>query len=359
MATANHDLFGVAGTCASEGASFARPEPAASDDTPAAVREVASQVTHSLDLGLPVLIACDPSLEGVLAATGITYLARAHEGEFRLVTNCHLQPRLGEEVVMAPSTAEPGTIDFARRVLEGFCRHVSARCTHLKPGKCPSSCSSVAVSRLVYACASDDPSMPQAVGRYLRLGFSVGPRVLEMIADERVAAFNDLARSVVGECEHTRQFVRFSHMSDGSFIASFAPKADTIPLVAPHFAQRMGTERFCLVDPSHLVAAFHEEGSRTCSIVRLDRELAQSIGSRRDLADDELYVRAMWQRFYRGTTTPGRDRSQRGYDLRVSWMPKRFWAGLSELDESLTGATPSVPERYQGSKRIAASSHSA
>jgi 5,10-methylene-tetrahydrofolate dehydrogenase/methenyl tetrahydrofolate cyclohydrolase len=45
MATANHDLFGVAGTCASEGASLARPEPAASDDTPAAVREVASWIS--------------------------------------------------------------------------------------------------------------------------------------------------------------------------------------------------------------------------------------------------------------------------------------------------------------------------
>ena len=43
------------------------------------------------------------------------------------------------------------------------------------------------------------------------------------------------------------------------------------------------------------------------------------VTTRTDFADDEPYVRAMWQRFYVGTTTPGRDRSQRGYDLRTKW----------------------------------------
>lgn len=189
--------------------------------------------------------------------------------------------------------------------------------------------------------------MPEIVHRYLRLGFSVGPRVREMIADPRVAAFDGLARYVLNECEHTRQFVRFSHMSDGSYVASFSPKANTIPLTASHFAARMGTERFCLVDPMHQVAAFHEEGHKTCTLVSLDARLAQSLTNRHDLADDEPYVRAMWQRFYRGTGIPGRGRAERGYDLRMHWMPKRLWNGLSELDEPTEPAHLVIPNRYR------------
>jgi probable DNA metabolism protein len=190
--------------------------------------------------------------------------------------------------------------------------------------------------------------MPEIAYRYLRLGFSAGAKVRTMIADPRVAAFHDLARSVLSECEHTRQFVRFSHMADGSYVASFSPKANTVPLTSSHFAARMGTERFCLVDPRHGVAAFHEAGQHGCEIALLDKALAADLAGRRDFADDEAYVRAMWQRFYAQTTTPGRDRSQRGYDLRMKWMPQRLWGGLTELDE-LQGEPERVPARYQSS----------
>lgn len=298
-----------------------------------------------------MLLACDATMEGVLAATGIAYLAHAQEGQLRLASAQGAQPRLGELVVQAPSAREDAMVDFARRVLQGFANKVVSRCKRRRHGVCAANCSQACVQRLVYATSSDDPAMPDAVYQYLRLGFTVGGRVRELIAEPRVVAFNDLSRQVLCECERTRQFVRFSHLSDGSFVASFSPTANTVPLVAQHFADRMGTERFCLVDPRHNMAAFHEAGERRCRVVSLDGPLAQQIASRNDLASDEAYVRAMWQRFYRGTSLPGRDRSQRGYDLRVSWMPLRLWDGLTELGISDTAALP-IPERYGGSSTL-------
>ena len=41
---------------------------------------------------------------------------------------------------------------------------------------------------------------------------------------------------------------------------------------------------------------------------------------------------------------PGRGASQRGYDLRASWMPKRLWKNLTELVPELTSRGP---ERYR------------
>ena len=298
------------------------------------------------------MLSCDTTLEGVLAATGVTYLSHAREGQVRLAGSTMLQPQLGEEVVSLPGATDDGTVAFARRVLVGFSQHVTSGCRRRqKTGSCPASCDNACVRRLVFSTASDDPAMPEIVYRYLRLGFSEGPRVRRLIADPRVAAFDGLARYVLNECEHTRQFVRFAHMSDDSFAASFSPKANTIPLVASHFAARMGTERFCLVDPAHRVAAFHQPGQRGCTLTLLDGKLARRLAERDDFADDERYVRVMWQRFYQGTTIPGRGRNQRGYDLRMHWMPKRLWDGLTELDPNeQPPQAPSLvaPARYAG-----------
>ena len=295
-------------------------------------------------------MACEPTLEGVLVATGLSYLAHAMPDRIRLASCHHLQAQLGEEVVEVGSSSE-GEVAFGRRVLAGFSRRVTQGCRRRrKTGGCSADCDNACVRRLVIAAASDDESMPDVVYRYLRLGFDVGPKVRNLIADPRVAAFNDIARYVLGECEHTQQFVRFSHMSDGSYFATFSPNANTIPFTAAHFAARMGPQRFCLVDPKHCIAAFHGEGERRCTITLLDRRLANELASRNDIADDEHYVREMWRRFYGGTTTPGRERSQRGYDLRASWMPLRLWAGLTELEPSgVEGDVPLlIPDRYAG-----------
>ncbi len=294
------------------------------------------------------MLACDASLEGVLEATGISYLAHVTEGNLRLAANNALQLQLGESLVEAPSARLDEVVTFSRRVMRGFARKTTASCRRKKNGICPQSCNNACLARLVYATASDDPCMPETVYRYLRLGFAKGPHIREMLVEPRVVQFNDLARYVAGECEHTRQFVRFSHRADGSFVASFSSKANTIPLVANHFATRMLTEKFCLVDPKHHVAAFHEAGERQCVLSRLDGALANSLASSSDLADDEAYVRAMWQSFYRGTALPGRGKDQRGYDLRTSWMPQRLWDGLTELAPLQEAA--SVPARYAENK---------
>ena len=315
---------------------------------PEPIEACASCVREAIAKGSPVVLACDANLEGVLAATGITYLVHAREGQVRLASAIALQPQLGEAVVKLPSSTNEATVAFAQRVLTGFSAHVTGGCHKRKSNGCPTNCDNACVRRLILATASDDSSMPEVIHRYLRLGFAEGPRTKELIADPRVVAFDDLARYVLGECEHARQFVRFSHMSDGSFAASFSPKANVLPLVAPHFSARMGTERFCLVDPKHGVAAFHNPGQRACTLTLIDGALARHLAEWDDFADDERYVRAMWQRFYQGTGIPGRDKSQRGYDLRLHWMPKRLWDGLSELDPT-EDSLPAAPARYVGS----------
>ncbi|MGI6231113.1 MAG: TIGR03915 family putative DNA repair protein [Tractidigestivibacter sp.] len=268
-------------------------------------------------------------MEGVLSAVGVTYLAHADPARVRLARQDCFQPMLGEEAVDMGPAIDDGALGLAQRVLKGAKAHGAS------------------TYHLMLACAADDESMPEVVHRYLRLAFARGKEVRWLVSDPTVVAFTDLARRVSGEVEHTKQFVRFSHLSDGSWAATFSPKDNTIPLTAGHFVRRMTEERFCIIDPRHHVAAFHREKSKQSTLVTLDDELAEQLSGRNDLADDERYVRAMWKRVYDGLSFEGRGIEGRGYDLRMHFMPKRFWEGLPELDPSTDNPGTYVPERYR------------
>lgn len=293
--------------------------------------ESAGALREALAVPGAIVMPCDASPEGVLAAVGVTYLAHMRpDAPVRLARGGTCQPMLGERVVGCPAASSDDAVALARRVLAGVRRSSGGE----------------AARRVVLACAADDGDMPEAVHRYVRLCFARGRNLPP--ADPRVLCLDDLARTVSNEVEKTRQFVRFSHVADGSWLAVFRPAANTVPLVGTHFAERMGTERFCLLDPIRGVAALHEAGRRHCETVRVDSQLAARIERDCRLATDEPYVRALWKRLYDGLTLDGRGAYERGYDLRTHWMPKRLWEGLTELDPRSADPGSHVPDRYAG-----------
>lgn len=301
---------------------------------PSAVGEAVRSLQEALSHAISCAVACEPTAEGILSGVGTLYLAHADPARVRLVGRDSCQPRLGEQLVSGPSCAADETVALAQRVLSGFEHHVSEGCPRARAGRCPRGCTGSCVRRVLYACASSTETAPEVVHRYLRLAFERGGVVRSALQDPRVADLHALSLSVSGECERTRQFVRFSRQEDGSFAATFSPRDDTIPLTSGYFAARLLDDRFFVLDPVHLVAAFHLPGRRDCGLVRLDAAEAAALAARRSDAPEEAYVEALWRRFYECVALPGRDRSQRGYDLRTSWVPKRFWAGLPELAET-------------------------
>jgi probable DNA metabolism protein len=262
-------------------------------------------------------MCCERATESVLAAVGVTYLAHAEPHRVRLVATDAAQVRIGEKTVAFGDEGDASVVTLAKRVYAGFEKKCGITCAR----------------RVVLACASDESGMPEVVHRYLRLGFSEGKRLYEDVTSPEALAFAKLVQRVSSECEHTHQFVRFARLPDGTFVSVFEPNENTLPLVGTHFARRMREERFVVVDPRHLLAIFHEPGDMACSVVGLDAETAATLASRVDEADErERLVQALWRRFYRAMELPGRGVASRGYDLRASWMPKRFWHGLPELD---------------------------
>ena len=210
--------------------------------TGSAVERATAEVFAALAGGATVAVCCERTTESVLAAVGVTYLAHAEPHRVRLVATDEAQVRIGEKIVTFEDGDDDSVVALAKRVFTGFEKR----------------CGTICARRVVLACASDESGMPEIVHRYLRLGFSEGKRLYEDVAAPEALAFAKLAQRVSSECEHTRQFVRFARLPDGTFVSVFEPNENTLPLVGTHFARRMREDRFVVVDPGHLVAIFHE-----------------------------------------------------------------------------------------------------
>lgn len=270
------------------------------------------------------------SMEGVLGGIALTYLAHSDPSSTRICDQEALQPGLLERVVLVPEACGEGLVPLARRVWQSLGQRCGSGCTN----------------RILYACASDDPEMPQIVNQYVRLSFSLGRDVTSSLAHADVLAVDALARQVSSECEKTRQFARFTHLSGDGWFCTLSPRANTLPLCAQHFSRRMRGDRFCMLDPVHGIAVFHEEGERSARVARLDAGMARQMReAASDVNAEEQRFQEMWATFYRSMELPGRDVSSRGYDLRMRFMPKRLWDSLPELAE-----TPSSPYAGWASK---------
>ncbi|MCI2173372.1 MAG: DUF4130 domain-containing protein [Atopobiaceae bacterium] len=292
---------------------------------------------------------CEASAEGVLAATGVMYLAHVDPAHVRVEGMGCCQPRLGEA-----SLAVETDVALAKRVYTGLERTVARGCRRSNGVGCPGGCTGACARKVLLACTSEDARMPDEVMRYVRLGFEVGPRLSTLGADPVVAPVDQLAKSSANEAERLRQFARFSHMADGSFLAIARPKAAVLPFAAGYFTARLACERFCLVDVRHAQALVHEAQGRSAIVglpaADVDRLASMDLaGADGDLAaHDERYVRAMWKGFYDAMALPGRDASHRGYDLRKQFMPERLWGGLPELDPRSGETGGYVPPAYGG-----------
>jgi probable DNA metabolism protein len=290
--------------------------------------------------GIPVALGVPRSMEGVLGGIALTYLAHSDPSSTRICDHEALQPKLLERVLLVTEESEGDLVPLARRVWQSLGQRCGSGCTN----------------RILYACASDDPGMPQVVNRYVRLSFSLGTNVTSSLAHADVLAVDALARQVSSECEKTRQFARFSHLPSGGWFCSLSPKANTLPLCAQHFSRRMRGDRFCMLDPIHGIAVFHEEGDRSARVARLDAGMArQAREAASDVDTEERRFQEMWATFYRSMELPGRDATDRGYDLRARFMPKRLWDSLPELAEAPSSpfaGWASKPQGAVGQQRI-------
>lgn len=162
------------------------------------------------------------------------------------------------------------------------------------------------------------PKKGQLILDFLRLGFSKGGSVVNMLADQTVCELTQAVRHLGNEAHLLKGFVRFSEAND-ALTAQIEPKNIVLPLLAPHFAARLKRENFLIHDKTHSMALIHKPG--TMGIVPAEQFVMPKPGQ------EELRFRALWRLFYDTIEVEGRHNPR----TRMGHMPKRYWRCMTEF----------------------------
>jgi probable DNA metabolism protein len=157
---------------------------------------------------------------------------------------------------------------------------------------------------------------------FARAVFTDGAAVLERLADPLVASLLKAEKHLLAEANHLMGFVRFIETETG-LISSIGPKNFALPLIAPHFADRLNGEAFLIYDKTHGAALVHEPGKPWFIGMMQPPE--------ERITDEENRIQALWRQFYR---TIG---IQERYNpvCRRGHMPRRYWPYMTEMREYL------------------------
>lgn len=108
-----------------------------------------------------------------------------------------------------------------------------------------------------YAALSEPPDKADAIYRFLVLAFRHGAKIVSMLGLPEVQSVFALRRKVGNEAHYFKEFIRFSDTGAGTLFGKIHPKCNVLPLVAPHFSDRMPSENWVLLDETRNLAVIH------------------------------------------------------------------------------------------------------
>ncbi|MCL2545115.1 MAG: TIGR03915 family putative DNA repair protein [Clostridia bacterium] len=244
----------------------------------------------------------DGSLDGLLCCVFEAY--RRKEEPLSIVAGGAVQLALDARVRDIASDPER-----ASRVQQGILRHIGPE----------------AFARVQQAALSADPSAARVALAYVRLGFAVGPRIDQRLADPAVHAMNKLLRQVGWEAHRYIQFLRFAELEGGVYFAEMEPEHDVLVLVMPHFADRFGQQPFIIHDRTRRLAGVWDMRGWTL--------LSSETMNLPPFTADEARYQALWRTFYNSIAIKQRVNP----NLRRQFMPKKFWRYITEMQPELPG----------------------
>ncbi len=179
-----------------------------------------------------------------------------------------------------------------------------------------------------YAFLGADRGREMALFSYYALGWTAGEKIETLLADERVWRVMEARRKVLRERHRFLGILRFSDLG-GVLYAPFEPEADLLPLVAGHFARRLGGERWVIHDLRRGKAAFYAQKEWRTTNFFLPDEISITPG--------EKFFRDLWRRYFDSTAVSTRLNPR----LQRQFLPKKYWKHLPEKE---------FPDQRQGGR---------
>ena len=154
--------------------------------------------------------------------------------------------------------------------------------------------------------------------RFLILGFHYGAAVLNMLQEPAVIAIFEFSCKVNNEAHFFREFSRFAAIGDNSLVSHIEPKCNILTFVAPHFADRMPSENWIIIDDARHIAIVHPADDDFYLTSLNDEEFDTFLQSKQQ--PDEFID--LWKGFFHSISIKERESYRRQRTMMPLWYRK-------------------------------------
>ena len=183
--------------------------------------------------------------------------------------------------------------------------------------------SEIAFSMVCHGAWSCEMDKGDVIYRFLILGFAMGNKVVNHLGNESVMKLYEMNRYVANEAHNFLGFLRFIESEDQVLMAKIKPKNDILRLLAPHFADRLSTEKFVIIDEKRKAAVVHESGGEW-SYIKSD---TIDFGRFDQYSKKEEEFMNLWKTFFDGIAIKERENLK----LQRNHVPKRYRSNMTEF----------------------------
>ena len=168
---------------------------------------------------------------------------------------------------------------------------------------------------LIYSLMGYEDWRLDNVYHVMLLGFHFGANVLERVQYRDVMLNNQMRTRIGKEMLKFIDFMRFHEVPGGTLVAHFEPKSRIIQGLAPHFADRMPSENWMIVDDVHREAAIHNDKGELFYYHLNEEELNRLLKT--EEFNDEYTE--LWKIFHRSVAIKHRENSDLQRNLFPLW----------------------------------------
>lgn len=209
---------------------------------------------------------------------------------------------VGQEILFAEYTHVDFEEDIYRSVVSSISRKLSGRI----------------LFDIHYCSLYHAEDTLQAIYNFLIKAFKVGPSIVDYLGDPDVMRLFEIRRSVGREAHYFREFARFTSMDGQVYICHLEPKSNVIEIVGQHFADRMPSEHFMIIDDNRHIAVVHPKDEE--NYLRLLSSDEIEILGRSESYEDEFTE--LWRSFVKAIAIEERVNPNCQRNMMPIWMRK-------------------------------------
>ena len=198
---------------------------------------------------------------------------------------------------------------------------------------------------------AESTGMPYKIMQYIKQAIQIRSDPSDRLYDPCIAAVSEAAQKVRRQGHHYKGLLRFKQIDESVYLADFEPDYIILPLIMPHFCDRMADQTFIIRDLKHRQAGIHLPDGRwdvfnlstddpadlvSWQLSKTDQERSWNTDQADIVVRDvNIYPRALsyedlWCRYLERLAIPERINPK----LQQQNMPRKYWKHLTESPDA-------------------------